>query len=325
MKPTSALAFAFVLLALVAASAGCASDDAQQEPPTPISAREALAEARPLVDEWDPDAELLVLSGFEGGEESPAVQRQAQEDEHDVQNGFRAHEDPLPGDGRAPQWVMVFLSGEETRTVRADSNGAEWMDNGSQPAGPGAQPVGSFSLDSTNATQAALDADNRLDELLAARDVSVFLTLSGDGEGAQWQIQASSHSVGTQEIVFVDVETGEVRNRSDVQRSQRSQSFAGTISAANDTATHAVEARSDGARLAVELAWNGSESGEGTRLSAALVADNGTQIEPDERQHTAEGFQASWYGIEDGDYEVEVQAERFEQARDYELAVHLAD
>lgn len=314
-----------VILVLLAALAGCTSQETTSEELSPISAREALEEARPTVEAWDEEAQLLVMSGFEGGEESPAVQRQQQEEDNDVDDGFPVHEDSLPGDGRAPQWVMVFLGGNQTRTVQASSEEVSWLDEGGQQAGPGARPLGNWSIDSPEAVQRALDESDDLDQLVAASDVSLFLTLSQHRQGGMWQLQATSHSVGQQTVLFVDADTGEVQNRSQMQTSQRTERFTGTLADADDEANHTVEFDEPGARLAVELTWNASADEGGPRLSAALSA-NGTELEPADAEQRAERFQARWDGLEPGEHEIGVTIDETSgEPVDYELAVHVAE
>lgn len=324
MRTARVRVLAPLLIVLLAGLAGCTSSDAEPEL-EPLTAKEAVEQAQASVDAWDEDAELLVMAGFEGGAESQAVQRQQQEEEHGVDDGFPVQEDPLPGDGRAPQWVVMFLADDQTRTVRVNSEDTSWMDDGGQRTGPGAQPVANWSLDSTDAIEQAREAKPGLDQLLAARDVSVFLTLSGTQDGAQWRVQVTSHSVGEHRTLFVDAETGEVTNRTEQQTDQRTQRFAGNLTQEDEAARHEVTVTQDGARLAVDLAWNATDADPSTRLAASLAA-NGTQLEPDESQHSEERYQASWFGIDAATYEVEVRAEAWGgQPVDYELAVHVAE
>lgn len=324
MRTPSVRVLAPVVLVAVAALAGCTGSEQAQDP-SPISAREALQTARPTVEAWNEDAELLITSGFEGGAESPALQRQQRQAEHGVDDGFTVYEDTLPGDGRAPQWIMVFLADGESRSVRVNAEETSWMDERAREAGSGAEPVGNWTVDSPGALERAREA-SEIDPLLAADDASVFLTLSGGPRGSQWQLRVSSHSVGEQKTLFVDAETGEVRNRTQMQTTQRTASFEGSLEGSDANATHGVETSREGARLAVELAWNSSAAEEGVRLSAGLVS-NGTAVEPANSQQTAERFQARWDGLEPGPQRVEVRVDEGPANRtvDYELRVHVAE
>lgn len=324
MRTPSVRVLAPVVLVVLAALAGCTGSDQAQDP-SPISAREALEAARPTVEAWNEDAELLIMSGFEGGAESPALERQKRQAEHGVDNGFSVYADTLPGDGRAPQWVMVFLADGESRSVQVNADKTAWMDERARPAGAGAQPVGNWTVDSPEALERAREA-SEIDPLLAADDASVFLTLSGGSRGSQWQLRVSSHSVGEQKTLFVDAESGEVRNRTQMQTIQRTESFEGNLTGADANATHGVETGREGARLAVELMWNGSAAEEGVRLSAGLVS-NGTAVEPANSQQTAQRFQARWDGLEPGPQQVEVRVDAGPANRtvDYELRVHVAE
>lgn len=324
MRTPSARVLALGLLVVAAGLAGCTGSE-EETSPSPISARQALEAARPTIDAWDEDAEPLIMSGFEGGAESPALQRQQRQAEHGVDNGFTVYEDTLVGDGRAPQWVMVVLAGNESRSLRTTADETTWMDEQAQPAGPGAQAIGNWTIDSPEALERAREA-KEIDELLAARDASVFLTLSGGPRGSQWQLRVSSHSVGEQRTLFVDADTGEVRNRSQMQTTQRTVSFEGNVTGGGANATHAVETSRDGARLAVELSWNGSAAQEGVRLSAALTA-NGTRLEPANRQQAEDRFHARWDGLEAGTQRLEVRVDEGGANRTvhYELRVHVAE
>lgn len=315
-----------VLLVLLAALAGCASQETGSEDLPPISAREALEEARPTLEEWDEDAELLIASGFEGGPESPALQREQREAEQGVDQGFPVHEDTLAGDGRAPQWVLVVLAEDRTRTLRASAEEVAWMDEGARQAGPGARPVGNWTIDSTDAVEHAREASDGLDEILAARDVSVFLTLSETRRGPQWQLQATSHTVAEQRTLFVDAQTGEVSNRTDMQTRQRTETYEGSLEGPDDGATHPVQISSQGARVAVELTWNLSAGQEGVRLSAALAA-NGTTLDAANSEQRVDRFQARWDRLDPDDYQVQIRVDEWADNRSvaYELNVHVAE
>jgi hypothetical protein len=314
MRATVAAGLA--LLVVTVGLAGCASESGAA--PEPLSAREALESAEPTVRDWQDEAELLVLSGFEGGEDSPAMQRERTGDQRE---SFPLHADPLPGDGRAPQWVMVFIAGNETRSVRVSADEVAWMDEGAQPAGPGAQPVGNISIDSTDAVQRLLDDSEAADRIVAASDAAVFYTLGGTSEGPRWQVRASSHSQGAQETRFVDARTGEVANRTQAQTSPRTETFEGQLSAGQPNATHEVTVPEDGASLALELSWNGSDQ---ARLSAHLTREGTSIGPPAASQHSAERFQARWDGLEEGNLTVDVGLDEPGEGEEvaYDLRAH---
>lgn len=286
----------------------------------PLSAKEAIDEARPTVDEWNAEASLLVAAAFEGGEDSPTIQRR-----QSMSNGsFPVHPDPLPGDGRAMQWVLGFLAEGESRTLRVTSEQATWMDRGARQAGPGAQPIPEFEVDSTEAVQRAVNESETFDELVAARDVGVFLTLGTGSRGPQWQIQAESQSLNQATMLFVDAETGEVSNRSERSTPAEVSRFEGNLSDAQPSAVHEVPIQREGARAAVQLSWNRSAAETGVRMSAHLL-ENGTAIEPSESQQGTYRFQARWNDVDPGSYQVEVRGEGLENRSSvsYELAVHV--
>lgn len=312
-----------VALTIVAAGlAGCTSSEDTGDP-EPISAREAIEEARPTVDQWVEEAELVVLSGFEGAEGSPAVQ---QARENQGERSYPVFADPLPGDGRAPQWVMVYLAGERSRSMRVTAQEAVWLDDGNQRVGPGAQPVGeAWTIDSTEAVEQARNASGSLDGVLAASDVSVFLTLADTESGPEWTVQATSHDAGTQSSLVVDAETGEVRNATQPETTGgSSHRFNGTLERGAGNDTHEVTVASDGSRLAARVTWNTSQAGEDGRLSASLVA-NGTELEPAAAGTRDNGYQARWDGLEEGSYELDIGAESWGEAEaiDYAVTVHV--
>lgn len=316
----ASVAAGLALLVLVPVLSGCASETTETAP-EPISARQAVEQALPEVRAWDDGAELLVLSGFEGGEESPAMQRERTDEQRD---SFPLHADPLPGDGRAPQWVLVFLAGEETRSVRVTADQVAWMDEGAQQAGPGAQPVGNWTVDSTDAIQRLLDDSEEADRIVAASDASVFYTLGGGSQGARWQVRASSHSQGAQETRFVDAETGEVQNRTEAQTGSRIETFEGQLSSQQPNGTHDVRVTDDRSRVTVELTWNASED-EDVRLSANLTR-NGTALGgPAESQQGTERFQARWDRVAEGTVTVEITPDAWGQRGEiaYELRLHV--
>lgn len=202
-----------VLLVLSAAWAGCLDPGQRTQAPDPISLREAVEHANGTVQAWSANASLVVASAFEGGEDSPAHQdRESQQREEDDEARFPSYADPLPGDGRAPQWVLVFLAGDETRTLRVTARTAEWLDEAGQRAGAGVQALEAFELDSTDAVQRAIDEDADFSRIVASGDVSVFSTLGSAEEGPRWQLRAQSQAFNEQTIVYVDARTGEVSN-----------------------------------------------------------------------------------------------------------------
>lgn len=310
------------LVLLTAVVAGCAGEPSEQGP-SPISAREAFQTAQETVEAWNEGAELLAVSGFEGGEQSPAVQRQREQPEND-QDAFQVRADSFPGDGRAPQWVMVFMAENQTRSILATGDEARWMDEGARGASPGAQTIDAWPIDSTDAVDRALEAEEGFDELLAARDVSVFLTLGSGSQGTQWRIQAQSHQEGEQALVLVHAETGEVNNRSQAQSNPRIERFEGTLDKQARNATHPIEIGANRARAAVELSWDGESAERGARLSAALF-DGDHKLEPAETSQSASRFQARWDRLEPDAYDVEVRVDAFGEAGNvsYDLTVHI--
>jgi hypothetical protein len=310
-----------VLLALVALAGltGCTASESTPDP-SPISAREALEQAQDTLETWNGDAQLVVASGFEGGDESPAVQREDRQEEHGAGDGYPVYADPLPGDGRAPQWVMVFLADEETRTLRVNTEETSWMDEGGQPAGEGARPAGNWSVDSTEALDRATNGSQAWDEIVATRDVTVFLTLSGGEAGPYWRVQASSHAAG-QRNAFVDARTGEVRQQPPGTEAS-ARTFTGTLAAGEDNRSHALEVDEAGADVSLELAWNASA--DDVRLNATLARGD-ARLEANDTEQAASRLQASWTELAAGEHAIEVHAEQRppETSVDYELGVQI--
>lgn len=309
-----------VLVVLAGGLAGCtASEDGGS--PDPLSAKEALEEARPTLQAWNEDAELLAMTGFEGGEASPAVQRERTEEQ---QQSFPIHADSLPGDGRAPVWMMVVLAGNETRSLRASSQEVVWMDEGGRQAGPGARPVGNWTVDTTDAIEHAREDAEELDRIVAAQDASVFWTLGGGSQGPRWQLRATSSELGEQTFLSIDAISGEVRNRTEMQTTTRTETFEGTLEQSRANATHTVEVERNGTRLLARLSWNVSDEGDPPRLSASLVRD-GEQPEPANRRQAPGSFDARWDALRAGTYEVQVQVDDWgsKQAVDYGLRIQI--
>lgn len=298
---------------------GCAGPS-QPSSREPLSATQALDEAEPTVDRWNAEAQLLIASAFEGSEENPTVQRR-----RSTGNGsFPVVADPLPGDGRAMQWVIVYLAANESRTLRVTSDQATWMAKQPRKAGPGARPIASFAIDSTEAVQRAANESITFSELQGAGDLGVFLTLGSGSRGPQWQIHAKSQSLNQATMLFVDAETGEVRNRSEMATRARVLRFDGNLTEAKPSTGHEAQIARHGARAAVQLSWNRSAAQQGVRMSAHLL-DNGTEIEPAEQQQGTDRFQARWDEVPQGAYQVEVRGENLGNRSNvsYELAVHI--
>lgn len=263
---------------------------------------------------WDPNASLVLASAFEGSDASPALQDRRS----DGDASFPVYEDPLPGDGRAPQWVLVFLADEATRTLRVTEQETVWLDEGGQPAGPQARALGGFQLDSTDAAERVREASAAFDRVVAARDASVFFTLGTVSEGPQWQVRVHSQSLGDQLIRFVDARTGEVTNRSSVDTASRTSTANGTLSEGAPNASHPVEL-DDAKPVEVTLAWEGQAN-----LSAELVVQ-GSALEPDEASREEEGFRASWSQVPEGNHTVRMGVDAWgnRSSVDYELTVRV--
>lgn len=299
--------------------AGCTGSEPPTQP-TPITAKEAVERAQDTADEWKEDAELVVLAGFEGGEESATVQRRQSMENR----SFPVFTDPLPGDGRAMQWVLVYVAGETSRSMRVTTGGTDWIGQGSQRAGPGATPLGEFQLDSTEAVQAAENDSATFADLVASRDVSLFLTLGSGSAGPEWQLQANSQSLNEQTTLFVNADTGEVLNRTERARPANVVALEGEVNRTAPNTTHALEVDRTRARVAVQLSWNRSAAENGTLLSARLFGDEG-EIEPAQAQQGREHFQARWDRVEEGNYTVQIRTETFGNATraDYSGRAHV--
>lgn len=316
------LALAWLALA-AALPAGCAAPDGGPDAAagaSPISLGEALEAAEPTLDAWNEGAELVAASGFEGAGESPALQRrQAQ-----GSSRFPLEADPLPGDGRAPGWVLVVIADGRTRTLRVTADNATWLDEGGREAGEGVRPVGELPMDSPRAAQLASEASPRFEELVAAGDVSVFWTLGNGTRGPRWQLRARSQALADSATLFVDARTGEVRNRTEAQTATQTRRFEGNLTRSAPADTRELELARNGTRVAVQLSWNRSVAENGTRLAANLTA-GGTRLEPAQIQRGASRFQARWDGLDAGDYELEVAAEGLgnRSSVSYQAALHV--
>jgi hypothetical protein len=304
---------AIALLLLAVPLTGCAGD-AADEVSVPITAMEAYEKALPTADAWSQGAPLVTLSGFEGTENCPANAREGE--------GIPTHTDHQPGDGEAVQWVLIFADDalERTRTMRVTNDGATWIDDARATETRPTPLRANWTVDSTEALDAARESSNELLQATAATDACLFATLGHGQTGASWQIVARSPSSGQSATVFIDATTGEVFDPAERDEQAGIERFAGDLSEANETRRHRVNVTSPNATIALSL----THQNNGTRLTADLERGNGT-LAPNATNREPGRYQARWTNLPEGAYDVRVGVEAWGNAEpiDYELAVRV--
>lgn len=191
-----------VLLATVPLT-GCMEEGTDSaEPPAEgeaFTAREGLATAQGVAENWSAEAELAGIT--------MAEQQQAPQEWDPSAFAYTADEDV--GDGAIPQWLYFFVAGDEVRGVYVGQDGQLYED----PDPPGQTPetaLAAWEIDSSDAVDAAREDDN-FTRILSADDAGVLYVLQEGEGGPVWWVQARSESMDEEKAMLVDAQTGDAR------------------------------------------------------------------------------------------------------------------
>lgn len=195
-----------LLVVLASLLAGCASPTGTSAV-EPVSAEQAAEMAEANATRWQPDAELVLLSGVEAPEGAKST-REVPDEEGRSQPA--APVDPSVGDGRAPRWTALFYSqsANATRSYQVTSGAAEDQGPAASPS-ERPTPLRNWTLDSTQAVGTALENASFRTAALAS-DGEVIQTLGMRGQIPAWQLVARSPSNGQHVQILVNAANGEI-------------------------------------------------------------------------------------------------------------------
>lgn len=198
-----------LVLSLLGASvlAGCTDPSGREGAPEPIAARQAVQTSLEAARAWQPDAEVVILSGIEASEGSLATREVPGEE---GRSQPRTWVDPQVGDGRAPSWTVMVWSqaANATRTYQVTARGAESMGTDEGLSGT-PTPLGNWTVGSEQAVGIAL-GNASFREAALASDGTVVLTLGTEGSRPVWTIVGRSHAEGAHAQVRIDARNGTV-------------------------------------------------------------------------------------------------------------------
>jgi hypothetical protein len=204
-SPSATTASFVALLLLTVPLAGCMDGGSDQEtqPPTEgdlFSAREGLEQANQTAESWSADAELAGISMIEQGGEPenwPAA-------------AFNYTSDPSVGDGEVPQWLYFYTDGETVMAVYLNAEGETHQDEDPPNQTP-EQPITNWSVDSTEAVDAAQEDEN-FSAIADEDDAEILYALQEGQQGPFWIMRARSDAMDQNRTMVVDAQTGEAQS-----------------------------------------------------------------------------------------------------------------
>lgn len=227
-----------------------------------VPAGDLLATARQAAAERIDDPELVRVEGVE-------PPRRVETEEQTIV----IHEDPVPGDGKAPGWVYTFEDAGRTVTVALRADGEIVAESVDDDPGP-TEPLGDWSLGTDEAAEAVFEHPNVSEP---GQEVVVRWTLTG-GDEPVWKAALSTPGSFDEQSVVVDARDGEVievegcRDADTMDGGMASRGTSGTVTPASETEVE-IELSHTGA---IDASWD-LQGGFG-EATAELLHD-GTVVE----------------------------------------------
>lgn len=179
------------------------------------TAQQEQSTAEDHAQDWAADATLVGIVGVEGNVFNQQMGQGMMETACEGDYWDRAQEDGDVGDGYSEFWVYIFDSEEKSglRAIALDANG-ELVQECTNEDTDGMMPVGEWSVDSDEATETAIEANEGLAKGLESDYHGLAMILLNDPqhENAVWRIAGGGGdaSGGGGGFAVVDAVTGEV-------------------------------------------------------------------------------------------------------------------